>query len=137
MQKYNVILHLIIVCVDVRSGRKYIISKKEKDILPPYLILDEDNRKNLKEHISTFVRHIVPIHTLAVMPQIISLDSPTMAASYKRANVELPENSINSVYGVLAEHIPLIDDNFHWVEFSYEIENNFSLSIFEVCQSLV
>lgn len=136
MQKYSIQIHIIVVCADIETGRKYIISKNKDEILPPYITLDDNNRKNLKENISEYVRHIVPIHTLAAMPQLVNLDSYNIVSSYSRANLELPEDSIHSVYGVLAEYIPLIDDNFHWVEFSYEIENNFSLAIFEVCQSL-
>lgn len=134
---YNIQIHLIVVCADLNTGKKYILSSKKDEILPLTMTLNKDNINHLEEKMSEYIRNIVPIHTLSVRPQIISLNSKHIVSSYKRANENLLEDAIHPVYGILAEYIPLIDDNFHWVEFHYEIENNFSLAIFEVCQSLV
>lgn len=133
---YNIKIHLFVVCADVETGRKYILSQEKDDILPPVLELDDNLRKKIKENISEYVRNIVPVHTLAVNAQIISIDSPFIPVAYSKKNRTLEQNDVNTVCGILAEYIPLINDDFHWIEFNYEIPNNFSPNIFEVCQSL-
>jgi len=134
---YNIHINLIIVTVDLKTTKKYILSKKSDDIVIPRISIDTLNRGKLKLELSEYIRSIIPMNILGIIPQIISLHSQLLTNTYKKLNLyNLEETNIESVYGCLVDHITPIKSDYHWVEFSYNIPNDYSSNIFEVCQYL-
>lgn len=135
---YNIYINLFIVTVDLKTEKRYILSSNKDQFTIPRFTIDKFNIYRLNSCLAEFIRNIVPMHILGVLPQVISIHSPILANTYKK--LELYENNQNNdletIYGCLVDHIPLADTSYHWVEFSYEIPNDYSANIFEVCQYL-
>lgn len=135
--KYDIYLNLFIVSVDLKTTKKYILSCCDKDIVIPRITLQQFNKTKLKHDLSEYIRNIVPMNILGVIPQIINLHSQLLANTYKKLNKHNVEDSnIESVYGCLVDHINPSNTNYFWTEFAYEIPNDYSANIFEVCQYL-
>lgn len=139
---YNIYINLFILTVDLKSQKKYILSQEEKDINIPRIALNSINKSKIKYELSEYIRNIIPMNILGVLPQVINLHSQTLANTYKKLDLysysleENNESNIESIYGCLVDYINPSNSNFHWIEFAYEIPNNYSANIFEVCQYL-
>jgi hypothetical protein len=136
---YNIYLNLFIITVDLQSTKKYILSKQEKDISIPRLPLENFNKSKVKIQLSEYIRNIVPMNILGIMPQIISMHSQILEDTYKGIKLYADQDydsNIECVYGCLVDYIKPVSADYHWIEFSYEIPNSYSANIFEVCQYL-
>lgn len=134
---YNIKINLFIISVDLKTGKRYLLSESDQDISIPRLDFGNLPKDKLKPALVDYIRNIVPMHIFAIIPQIISLHSASLAKVYKSLNTdEYKESDIECVYGCLTDHIPPASDKFHWIEFNYEIPNDYSAPIFEVCQNL-
>jgi hypothetical protein len=129
-------LNLIIVSVDLKTEKRYVLSKCKEDICIPQLNLKDIDKNRLKIILSEYIRSIIPMHILGILPQIITLHSPNLASVYKKLNKEFDSTDIQVVYGCLTDYISPNKEDFYWVEFNYEIPNDYSSNIFEVCQTL-
>lgn len=133
---YNIFLNLFIVSVDIKTEKRYILSTCEQNICIPQIELKDLNKDRLKIVLSEYIRSIIPMHILGILPQIISLHSPNLVSAYKKIGKIIEDNDLQSVYGCLTDYITPAKDGFFWVEFNYELPNDFSSNIFEVCQNL-
>jgi hypothetical protein len=134
---YNVYINLFVVSVNLQSRKKYILSKNSNEIEIPRILCKSDFKPKIKPYLSEFIRNIVPMNILGIIPQIITLHSQMLSNTYNRTKLydSVPED-IECVYGCLVDNIDIVDKNYHWIEFSYEIPNDYSANIFEVCQYL-
>lgn len=132
----NIYVNLFIVSVDVKTEKKFILSSCENDICIPQILLTDENKNNLKTILSEYIRSIIPMHILGVIPQIINLHSSALAATYKKKNLNTNDSDIQSVYGCLTDYLKPAQEGFYWTEFNFELPNDYSANIFEVCQNL-
>jgi hypothetical protein len=133
---YNIYLNLFIVSVDMHTEKKYILSSSADSIKPILIQLNNDNRYKIKSYLANFIRNIIPMNIMGILPQIINLHSEILVNSYKKSGAEIDNNGIYTVYGCLVDYMKPVDSNYHWLEFVFEIPNDFSPNIFEVCQYL-
>lgn len=133
---YNIYLNLFIISVDMHTEKKYILSPEPDNITPVVIGLNAENRYKIKSYLANFIREIIPMNIMGIIPQIINLHSDILLSSYKKAGVSADENGVYVVYGCLVDHLKPIKENYHWLEFAFEIPNDFSPNIFEVCQNL-
>lgn len=130
-------LNLFIVSVDLKTAKKYILSTCKDDICIPQIPISSFDKNKLKIDLSEYIRNIIPMHILGVLPQIISLHSPNLAAIYKKLRPsEYNDENIECIYGCLVDYILPAKEDFYWIEFNYHIPNDYSSNIFEVCQNL-
>jgi hypothetical protein len=132
----KIYLNLFIISVDIKTEKKYILSKCNNEICIPQISLDDLNKNKIKNSLSEYIRSIIPMHTLGILPQIITLHSSNLANAYKKLNKDFNDTDIQTVYGCLVDPIPPVKDDFYWIEFNYELPNDYSSNIFEVCQNL-
>lgn len=132
----NIYLNLFIVSVNIKTEKRYILSTCEDNICIPQIPLSDLNKDKIKIVLSEYIRSIIPMHILGILPQIISLHSPNLTNTYKKQGKKNHADDIQSVYGCLTDHIPPAKEGFFWIEFNYELPNDFSSNIFEVCQNL-
>lgn len=133
---YNIYLNLFVVSVDMNTEKKYILSTESNNIRPINIVLNKENKYKIKSYLANFIRDIIPMNIMGILPQIITLHSDILIASYKKAEMPIDENGVYVVYGCLVDHLKPIKENYHWLEFAFEIPNDFSPNIFEVCQYL-
>lgn len=133
---YNIYLNLFIVSVDMNTEKKYILSTDPKSIRPLVIDLNNEIKYKVKSYLANFIRDIIPMNIMGILPQIINLHSDMLTSSYKKANLPIDENGVYVVYGCLVDHLRPIKDQYHWLEFAFEIPNDFSPNIFEVCQNI-
>jgi len=133
---YNIYVNLFIVSVDMNTEKKYILSTEPDNIRPVVIDLNNENRFRIKSYLANFIRSIIPMNIMGIIPQIINLHSDILLSSYKKAGLTIDENGVYVVYGCLVDNLKPIDENYHWLEFAFEIPNDFSPNIFEVCQNL-
>jgi hypothetical protein len=133
---YNIYLTLFVVSVDMNTEKKYVLSTDSTDIRPIIIKLNNDNKHRIKANLANFIRDIIPMNIMGILPQIINLHSDILVNSYKKANLPIDEDGVYVVYGCLVDNLSPIKDGYHWLEFAYEIPNDFSPNIFEVCQHL-
>lgn len=133
---HKIYLNLFIVTVDIHTEKKYILSSDKQYIRPIVIELNQENKHRIKSHLSNFIREIIPMNIMGIIPQIISLHSDILVNSYKKINIDTDENGVYVVYGCLVDYLKPIKDDYHWLEFAFEIPNDFSPNIFEVCQYL-
>lgn len=132
----NIYLNLFIVSVDIKTEKRYILSTCENDICIPQIPLKDISKDRIKIVLSEYIRSIIPMHILGILPQIISLHSTNLTHTYKKQGKIIDDNDIQCIYGCLTDHITPAKEGFFWVEFNYELPNDFSSNIFEVCQNL-
>lgn len=120
----------------MHTEKKYILSTEPNNIRPVIIGLNTENRYKIKSYLANFIRNIIPMNIMGIIPQIINLHSDILLSSYKKAGMTIDENGVYVVYGCLVDHLKPIKDGFHWLEFAFEIPNDFSPNIFEVCQNL-
>lgn len=120
----------------MRTEKKYILSTCENDICIPQMLLTNDNKDKLKILLSEYIRSIIPMHILGIIPQVISLHSSSLASTYQKKNINNNLDDIQSVYGCLTDYIAPAKEGFFWIEFNFELPNDYSANIFEVCQNL-
>lgn len=120
----------------MNTEKKYILSTESNNIRPISIKLDKENRYKIKSYLANFIRDIIPMNIMGILPQIINLHSDILMSAYKKAELPIDDNGVYVVYGCLVDHLSPIKDNYHWLEFAYEIPNDFSPNIFEVCQNL-
>lgn len=133
---YNINLNLFIVSVDIKTEKRYILSTCKDDICIPQIPLPVLSKDRIKIFLSEYIRCIIPMHILGISPQIISLHSSNLVNTYKKRGLEINENDIQTIYGCLTDYIQPVKEDFFWVEFNYQLPNDYSSNIFEVCQSL-
>ena len=133
---HNIYLNLFIVSVDMKTEKKYILSADSTDIRPIKIILDQNNKHKIKAYLANFIRDIIPMNIMGIIPQIITLHSDILYDSYKKAGVDVDPDGVYTIYGCLVDNIRPIQDNYYWLEFMFDIPNDFSPNIFEVCQYL-
>lgn len=136
---FDIAINLFIISVDTKANKKYILSQDKDSISIPRLNMKDLDKDKIKPHLTEYIRNIVPMHILGIIPQIISLHSSSLATTYKKLSLikeNYSESQIESVYGCLTDYIPTASENFHWIEFRYEVPNDYSANIFEVCQNL-
>lgn len=130
-------LNLFIISVDIKKERRYILSTCEEEICIPQILMSSLDKNKLKIDLSEYIRNIIPMHILGIVPQIITLHSPNLSTVYKKLNPErYNTNLVECIYGCLVDYIKPAKDNFYWIEFNYHIPNSYSSNIFEVCQNL-
>lgn len=131
----DIFLNLFIVTADLKTQKKYILSTTESHITIPRLRFGLFNKNHLKSQLSEYIRNIIPMNILGILPQVISLHSTVLASTYKKLNL-YDDSSIECIYGCLVDHINPSQPDYYWIEFMYEIPNDYSANIFEVCQYL-
>ena len=130
-------LNLFIVSVNLKKEKRYILSTCKDEICIPQVPMESLDKDKLKIDLSEYIRRIIPMHILGIIPQVITLHSPNLSAAYKKKNPEQYDPSnIECIYGCLVDHINPAKEDFFWIEFSYHIPNDYSSNIFEVCQNL-
>lgn len=132
----NIHINLFVISVDIRSEKRYILSECENEICIPQILLDNTNKVKIKNFLAEYIRSIIPMHILAILPQIISLHSSNLSNVYKKLNKEFDESDVQVIYGCLTDPLKPAKEGFYWIEFNYELPNDYSSSIFEVCQNL-
>lgn len=132
----NIYINLFIISVDIRTEKRYVLSTCENEICIPQILLDNINKNRIKNFLSEYIRSIIPMHILAILPQIITLHSLNLANVYKKINKNFDDSDVQVVYGCLTDPLPPSKEGFHWIEFNYELPNDYSSNIFEVCQNL-
>lgn len=120
----------------MKTEKKYILSADSTDIRPIKIILDQNNKHKIKAYLANFIRDIIPMNIMGIIPQIITLHSDILYDSYKKAGVAVDPDGVYTIYGCLVDNIRPIQDNYYWLEFMFDIPNDFSPNIFEVCQYL-
>ena len=133
---YNIYLTLFIVSVDMNTEKKYVLSTQKDNIRPVVIKLDNSMIHRTKANLANFIREIIPMNIVGILPQIISLHSDILVNSYKKAELPVDDAGVYAVYGCLVDHLEPIKEGYHWLEFAFEIPNDFSPNIFEVCQYL-
>lgn len=132
----NLYINLFIISVDIKTEKKYILSECSEQICIPQILLDNANKQRIKNFLTEYIRSIIPMHTLAILPQIITLHSSNLVNVYKKLNKEFTDSDIQTIYGCLTDPIEPVKEGYYWIEFNYELPNDYSSNIFEVCQNL-
>lgn len=124
--KYLVRLYFIVLSVDKKTGKRYVLSTNESDITFPNMLLNNDMINDLSKNIIQYVQTYVFTNELELIPQLINLHCVTM----EKINGEL-----NTIYGFIIDKTEQIN-NSYWIEFSYGEPAKNSLAIFETIQNL-
>lgn len=123
---FNVKIHCVVFSTNINQNKRYILSLEDKNIVFPSFDLIEAQLVDLDKTIIDFVKGLVFVSDLELLPQIITLHSPTLSNN--------PQD-INVIYGFIINHTESIN-NSHWVEFELLKEQQLSPVLFEVIQQL-
>lgn len=126
LSKFNIKLYLIVLAVDKQTGKRYVLSLNNSEIILPTISLTKEILENLQNNIVRHIQGFVFANELELMPQLINLHS---------SNIESVEDELNTVYGFVIDKTDQIN-NSHWIEFSYTNPTKYSLVIFETIQNL-
>lgn len=132
----NLYINLFIISVDIKTEKKYILSQCAEEICIPQILLDNTNKQRIKNFLAEYIRSIIPMHILAILPQVITLHSSNLTNVYKKLNKPYDESDVHSIYGCLTDPLEPVKEGYYWIEFNYELPNDYSSNIFEVCQNL-
>jgi hypothetical protein len=132
----DIYLNMFIISVDIKTEKQYILSECPDEICIPQILLDNTNKHRIKNFLAEYIRSIIPMHILAILPQIITMHSTNLANIYKKLNKPYDDSDLQTVYGCLTDPLNPVKDGFYWIEFNYEFPNDYSSNIFEVCQYL-
>jgi len=124
--KYSIKLFLVILGVDKKNSRRYVLSTNSTDVILPTMDLETKDLENLNHSLIQYVRNFVFTNELELTPQLINLHSTT---------IDIIPDQLNTVYGFVIDKIDQIN-NSHWIELSYTLPNKYSLIIFETIQNL-
>lgn len=126
---YNIIINCVVIGTDIKNNKQYILSLNEQDIQFPSFSMDDDNKKNIEEHIVDYLKTYVAVNELELMPQLISLNHSNLSGDSKK------KKDINVVYSSLVNYGPNIN-NCYWIEFDFLNHNKYINLLFEVIQKL-
>jgi len=124
--KYLVRLHLVILAVDKKVGKRYILSLNESEIVFPNVLLDNSNVLDLHSSLINYAQNFVFANQIELIPQLINLHC---------TNMDILPNELNTIYGFVIDKTEQIN-NSYWIEFSYTDPQKNSLAIFETIQAL-
>lgn len=126
LSKFNIKLYLIVLAIDKQTGKRYVLSLNNDEIILPTISLTKEILENLQNNIVRHIQEFVFANELELMPQLINLHS---------SNIESVDDELNTIYGFVIDKTDQIN-NSHWIEFSYTVPTKYSLVIFETIQNL-
>lgn len=124
---FEVKLNLVVLCTDLPTNKKYILSLSPDEIILPTLSPSKQDIININKYMIDYLQSLrVSSNNIILVPQIISLDS-----KYIDSDIE----TLNVVFGFIVDYSSNII-NSHWNEFDYSIPNKYSNLIVEVVQKI-
>lgn len=128
IHKFIVKANCVVLGVDIKNSKKYVLSTKIDDIIFPYVILDQESIKSINGTLVEYLHNnITYVSDIELLPQLINLHSNYID------NESMTD--LNSIYGFVIDYNPNIKD-WYWVEFNELEPVKYSNIIFEVIQKL-
>lgn len=128
MSKFNINIHCIVFGVNELLNKRCVLSTNKEEMLFPFLALNSDGKANINNSIISFLKEFIFINELALIPQIINLNSSILNND---------KDTIDMVFGFIIDYNSSIDNSkVFWIDFDPMIENKFSPVIFETIQRL-
>jgi hypothetical protein len=118
---------LVVLSTDIANNQQFILSLDELKIELPFLDLTHTETLNIEDSIRTYLKGLVVVSDLEMIPQLISINDPFLPNKLS--------NSIYIVYGFLISLTPSLN-NCYWHEFQYMKSTEYSNLIFRTIQSL-
>lgn len=125
---FKVRIYCVLLSTDIPNNKQYILSSSKDSIEIPYFNLESSMLDNLEFNIIAKMKDLIFVSDIELLPQLISLHS---------SQLEIIENSLNTVYGFLVKYTTNINsDKVYWQEFNYLTPNKYSNLIMQVIQNL-
>lgn len=125
---FKVRIYCVVLSTDIPNNKQYILSSSKDSIEIPYFNLESSMLDNLEFDIISKMKELIFVSDIELLPQLISLNS---------SQLEIIENSLNTVYGFLVKYTTNINsDKVYWQEFNYLTPNKYSNLIMQVIQNL-
>lgn len=125
---FKVRIYCVLLSTDIPNNKQYILSSSKDSIEIPYFNLEPSMLDNLEFDIISKMKELIFVSDIELLPQLISLNS---------SQLEIIENSLNTVYGFLVKYTTNINsDKVYWQEFNYLTPNKYSNLIMQVIQNL-
>lgn len=123
----NVNINCVVLSTDIPQNKKYILSLDRDKIVLPTIQCTTSNIENLSQTITQYLRDIILVSEMEMLPQLISANEPLLP----NKNLE----SMDIVYGFLVSFSPNLNNSF-WVEFDHITPNAYTPLIIKVIQNL-
>lgn len=128
IQQFIVKANCVVLGVDMKNMKKYVLSTDKENIIFPQVTLDKESIKTVNATIVDYLhKNVNYVSDIELLPQLINLHS-----NY----IDNPETTdLNAVYGFVVDYNPDIKE-WYWIEFDELQPVKYSNVIFEVMQKL-
>lgn len=128
IQQFIVKANCVVLGVDMKNMKKYVLSTDKENIIFPQVTLDKESIKTINATIVDYLhKNVNYVSDIELLPQLINLHS-----NY----IDNPETTdLNAVYGFVVDYNPDIKE-WYWIEFDELQPVKYSNVIFEVMQKL-
>lgn len=128
IDKFAFKCYLVLISADIANSKQYVLSTQKDALEIPNLNLKKDNIDNIEQHLISYMRDLIFVSDLELIPQIISINNK---------NVKKNSSEVCVVYGFVVGFTNSINTpKAHWFEFSYEDYTQYSDMIVEVIRKL-
>lgn len=123
---FDVYINCVLFSTNINLNKRYVLSIEKDSIILPSFLITQDNIQNIDHSIIEFLKQLVFVNDLELLPQLININTKVISDNINRLDI---------IYGFIINHTGNIN-NCHWVEFDLLQEQQYSQLLFEVIQKL-
>ncbi len=125
---FKIKLSFVVLTTDIPQNKQYVLSLNKEKIELPSFYVTKENVENINDNIIKYLRELVFVDKLELMPQIISLNEKQLPL--------LESDTINVVYGSIIRFSPSLN-NCYWKSFNYFTPNDYNDVILKTVQRFI